>query len=138
MDEDFEREFLAELGFDRDDPQVAAAVEDAEAHMRLVETLVAVREGRKLKQKVVAKRMGTTQSRVSNFERIGGDPRLSTILRYARAVDAKVRMSVSPTPRGWTAATTSYTPAVIHTASTDVHLQGAWKAVPAPAQQRAC
>jgi transcriptional regulator with XRE-family HTH domain len=132
MHEDFEREFLAGLGFDRDDPQVVAAMEDAEAHMRLVETLVGIREGRKLKQKIVAERMGTTQSRVSNFERIGGDPRLSTILRYARAVDAKVRMSVSTAPRGWSASTANVT-ASVAIPQADVHFEGAWKPVSTPA-----
>lgn len=131
MPENFEHDFMAELGFDVDDPQVAAALEDAEAHMRLVETLVGIRKKRDLKQWVVAERMETTQSRVSNFERIGGDPRLSTILRYARAVDAKLRMSVSVTPRGWTTATTSLTTSVANS-SADVHLQGPWTTAKAP------
>lgn len=126
----FEHDFMADLGFDVEDPKVAAALEDAEAHMRLVETLVSVRKNRKLRQRVVADRMETTQSRVSNFERVGGDPRLSTILRYARAVDAKVRLSVSPTPRGWTATGASnYTPTVVKASASDVHLEGTWTAV---------
>lgn len=128
MDKNFEREFMAELGFDVDDPQVAAALEDAEVHMRLVETLRGIRKHRNLKQGVVADRMQTTQSRVSNFERIGGDPRLSTILRYARAVDAKVRMTVTAAPRGWTSAATYSAP--VASSSTDVHFEGAWKSVP--------
>ncbi|NED85130.1 XRE family transcriptional regulator, partial [Streptomyces sp. SID11233] len=36
--------------------------------------------------------METTQSAVSEFERLGGDPRLSTIMRYARAVGMKVSL----------------------------------------------
>ena len=126
----FEHDFMAELGFDAADPKVAAALEDAEAHMRLVEALVSIRKNRKLRQRVVADRMETTQSRVSNFERVGGDPRLSTILRYARAVDAKVRLTVSPTPRGWTAAgSTNLTPKVVATSNANVHLTGAWTTV---------
>jgi transcriptional regulator with XRE-family HTH domain len=132
MQENFEHDFMAELGFDANDPQVAAALEDAETHMRLVETLVGVRKQRDMKQRVVAERMETTQSRVSNFERIGGDPRLSTILRYARAVDAKVRMTVSVTPRGWTTANTTLK-APVTSSSTDVHLGGAWQSAKAPA-----
>ncbi len=41
-------------------------------------------------QKQVAQAMETTQSAVSDFERLGGDPRLTTIMRYARAVGMAV------------------------------------------------
>ena len=97
----FEHDFLSKIGFDPDDPAMQAAVDDAQTHARLIETLVHVRNDRDRTQKDVAELMGTTQSRVSNFERIGGDPRLSTLLRYARAVDTKLRISVIPTPRNW-------------------------------------
>lgn len=99
--DNFEHDFLSELGFDPEDPSVRAAADDAQTHARVIETLVQVRNDQAMTQSDVADRMGTTQSRVSNIERIGGDPRLSTLLRYARAVDAKVRMSVIAAPRGW-------------------------------------
>jgi transcriptional regulator with XRE-family HTH domain len=99
--DNFEHDFLSELGFDPEDPSVRAAADDAQTHARIIETLVHVRNDQAMTQSDVADRMGTTQSRVSNIERIGGDPRLSTLLRYARAVDAKVRMSVIAAPRGW-------------------------------------
>ena len=99
--DNFEHDFLSELGFDPEDPSVRAAADDAQTHARIIETLVQVRNDQAMTQSDVADRMGTTQSRVSNIERIGGDPRLSTLLRYARAVDAKVRMSVIAAPRGW-------------------------------------
>jgi transcriptional regulator with XRE-family HTH domain len=99
--DNFEHDFLSELGFDPEDPSVRAAADDAQTHARVIETLVQVRKDQAMTQSDVADRMGTTQSRVSNIERIGGDPRLSTLLRYARAVDAKVRMSVIAAPRGW-------------------------------------
>lgn len=95
-DDNFEFDLLAELGFDAEDPSVLAALEDAEEHARVIETLVAHRKAQGLKQNQVAERMGTTQSRVSSFERVSGDPRLSTLMRYARAVDARVRVSVVP------------------------------------------
>ena len=97
----FEHEFLAELGFDPSDPCTQAAIEDAETHARIIDTLVKIRVNRGLRQREVAERMHTTQSRVSNFERIGGDPRLSTMLRYARAVDTKVKFLAVSEPRGW-------------------------------------
>ncbi|MET8704636.1 helix-turn-helix domain-containing protein [Kitasatospora sp. NPDC058032] len=78
------------LGIDPDDPDVQRAHEDAEALMQLIQTLVAHRKSAKLTQKAVAAEMETTQSAVSEFERLGGDPRLSTIMRYARAVGLKI------------------------------------------------
>lgn len=90
-----QRALLADFGIDPDDPEVVEAAQDTATHMNLIETLVCLRTGRDLTQKAVADRMGTTQSRVSNFERIGGDPRLSTIFRYARAVGARVHMNAA-------------------------------------------
>ncbi|MEV7770541.1 helix-turn-helix transcriptional regulator [Kitasatospora sp. NPDC086791] len=78
------------LGIDPDDPDAKRAHEDAEALMQLIQTLVAHRKSAKLTQKAVAADMETTQSAVSEFERQGGDPRLSTIMRYARAVGLKI------------------------------------------------
>lgn len=78
------------LGIDPDDPDAKRAKEDAEALMQLIQTLVAHRKSSKLTQKTVAADMETTQSAVSEFERLGGDPRLSTIMRYARAVGLKI------------------------------------------------
>lgn len=100
-DDDFISEFLAEAGV-ADDPIVTAALEDADEHVRLIEKLVAVREDRGLRQTDIAERMGTTQSRVSNIERIGGDPRISTVMRYGRAVGLRVRfVTVASGDHGW-------------------------------------
>ncbi|MFJ7591425.1 helix-turn-helix domain-containing protein [Streptomyces sp. NPDC097617] len=74
------------LGLDLDDAQMGAAASDTDAVMMLVETLVRHRKACRITQKQVAQAMETTQSAVSDFERLGGDPRLSTIMRYARAV----------------------------------------------------
>jgi transcriptional regulator with XRE-family HTH domain len=74
------------LGLDLNDAQLSAAASDEEAVMMLIETLVRHRKTRRITQKQVAQAMETTQSAVSDFERLGGDPRLTTIMRYARAV----------------------------------------------------
>lgn len=78
------------LGIDLDDPRTSAAVSDQDAVMMLVETLVRHRKACRITQKQVAQAMETTQSAVSDFERLGGDPRLTTIMRYARAVGMAV------------------------------------------------
>lgn len=87
------------LGTDAEDPRVQAAVEDAKDAERLVDTLVAMRRDTSTSQADVAERMETTQSSVSKFERAGGDPRLSTLQRYARAVGARLRWTVASSAR---------------------------------------
>ncbi|MFD8967448.1 helix-turn-helix domain-containing protein [Streptomyces sp. NPDC059568] len=69
---------------------IIAAAEDAEAYAALVESLVVLRKRRGLTQQDVAGRMETTQSVVSDFERVGGNARYSTLQRYARAVGARL------------------------------------------------
>jgi len=57
----------------------------------LVERLVAVRLASGLSQTAVAARMGTSQSAVARIERGDSDVRLSTLTRYAAALDRQVR-----------------------------------------------
>ncbi|MBD0673047.1 helix-turn-helix domain-containing protein [Streptomyces sp. CBMA156] len=85
------------LGIDPNDPRTAAALEDSEAYAELVESLVVARQKRGLTQREVAQRMGTSQSTVSEFERIGGDARYSTLQRYARAIGARLHIMVGHT-----------------------------------------
>jgi transcriptional regulator with XRE-family HTH domain len=61
----------------------------------LIDSLVEIREKRQLTQARVSELMDTTQSSVSGFERQSGDPKLSTVLRYADAVGAEVNILVS-------------------------------------------
>lgn len=96
---------FALLGYDEADPKVAAAREDASELSDLIETLTRARHDRGLTQKAVAHEMETTQSAVSNFERIGGDPKISTILRYARAIGAAVQFVVTFNRQGQDAPT---------------------------------
>jgi len=128
--DNFERDFLSKLGLDTEDPWVRAAADDAQTHARIIETLTQVRTDRDMTQTAVARRMGTTQSRVSNFERIGGDPRLSTLLRYARAVDTKLRISASPAPRGWAPVDHEVFPTMVGT-EMGYAPDAAWEQVPA-------
>ncbi|WP_327680830.1 helix-turn-helix domain-containing protein [Kitasatospora sp. NBC_00458] len=85
------------LGIDLDDPRTAAALDDAKAYAELVETLVVARRKCGLTQREVAELMGTSQSTVSEFERVGGDARYSTLQRYARAVGARLHTLVDHT-----------------------------------------
>ncbi|GAA0825599.1 hypothetical protein GCM10009525_18860 [Streptosporangium amethystogenes subsp. fukuiense] len=85
------------LGIDLDDPAVRRESAAIERDMQLIEALVTTRKQLGLSQSDVASRMGRSQPSVSDFERIGGDPHLSTIRRYALAIGAEVRHMVCVT-----------------------------------------
>lgn len=82
------------LGIDLDDQETRRSAAAVERDMRLIESLIKVRLEKGLTQKQVAARMGRSQSVVSDFERVGGDPHLSTIRRYALALGVEVRHGV--------------------------------------------
>ncbi|WP_202974438.1 helix-turn-helix domain-containing protein [Brevibacterium casei] len=85
------RDKLTELlGLADPSPQDRLAMELAEEDEALLDELVAIRKRNKLTQAQVAAAIGRDQSAISQFERLGGDPRLSTIRRYALAVGASV------------------------------------------------
>lgn len=58
--------------------------------------LIRIREKSGLTQRDVAERIGVTPQAISKFERIDADPRLSTIRRYAHAIEALVSHKVEP------------------------------------------
>lgn len=78
------------------DPEAREAFEDAQSRSFLVDALVRMRRRLDLTQTAVAKRIKVGQPTVSGFENEGSDPRLSTIQRYARAVDATFVWDVCP------------------------------------------
>lgn len=82
------------LGIDDQSPSQRRSLELAERNQRLLEDLVAVRKMRKLSQADVAAVLGITQPTVADFERTGSDPKLSTIARYAHAVEALISFDV--------------------------------------------
>lgn len=124
-----EHDLMAAFGFDSEDPQVTASLEDAEAHSRLLQTLVSHRECQKLTQREVAQRMGTTQSRVSTLERLGGNPTLWTLFRYARAVNAKLKPMVVPCASTWTSTSTVLVAVPAAANDDDVVFAGNWAKV---------
>nr|WP_300338192.1 helix-turn-helix transcriptional regulator [Actinomyces sp.] len=65
-----------------------------EAKNALLEQLVAMRQHHKLSQQEVADRMGVSQPTVAAFERYDANPTLSSIIRYAMAVEAVLDMKV--------------------------------------------
>ncbi len=71
--------------------------EIARDRRRLLDDLVARREELGLTQTVVAARMGTSQSAVARLEAGAADVRLSTLERYAAALDTQLRYGLAGT-----------------------------------------
>lgn len=90
----FADEFGSFLEQSKEDPGFRASYEDAEELHRVLDSLVQLRKALRLSQTTVAERMGVRQPTVSGFETEASDPRLSTLQRYARAVDARIRLVV--------------------------------------------
>jgi predicted transcriptional regulator len=71
--------------------------DDVSAVAHVIDTLVARRHNLRLTQAEVATRMGVSPHMVSEFEAPhDGTPRLEMVLRYARAVEATVTMTITP------------------------------------------
>jgi transcriptional regulator with XRE-family HTH domain len=65
-----------------------------DGHVRLLRDLVAMRTAHGLTQAEVAERMGVSQPTVAAFERYDANPTLSTLRRYALAVEARMETAV--------------------------------------------
>lgn len=75
-------------------PGVRAGFEDQGLLQRVIDRLIGFRKALGLTQTEVARRMGVGQPTVSGFETEMSDPRLSTLQRYARAVEARLEVNV--------------------------------------------
>jgi transcriptional regulator with XRE-family HTH domain len=89
---DFDAEAEEFLADKLEDPLYRASLEDALQRHGLIDSLISCRKSLGLSQTEVANRMGIKQPSISGFETEGSDPRLSTIQRYARAVDSRIRL----------------------------------------------
>jgi transcriptional regulator with XRE-family HTH domain len=76
------------------DPALELAVRDAKCRSDLLLAMVRCRREIGLSQVDVAAAMETSQSAVSELEGGATDPRLSTLQRYARAVQAELHVSL--------------------------------------------
>lgn len=83
-----------------DSAELRNALRDAEVRSELMAALVARRKEVGLRQREVADRMETTQSAVSEFEAGSTDPFLSTLQRYARAVNASISVELRGSAEG--------------------------------------
>lgn len=74
------------------------ALELAREDQQLVVRLIELRKERDLSQEDIANLLGVSQATISSFERLGNDPHLSTVRRYARALGVMVRHHVDVNP----------------------------------------
>lgn len=87
---DWKSELNEMLGIDPDDPQQRLATYLAGQSSDLIHALAQERRRQGLSVDDMAKRLGVPHQAVPDFERLGGDPRLSSIRRYALALGMKV------------------------------------------------
>jgi predicted transcriptional regulator len=80
---------------ERDLPVFPGFRQMSESRGRLLDDLVAHRRRLGLSQTAVAARMGTSQSAVARLEAQAADLRLSTLERYAAALDRQIEWRLS-------------------------------------------
>lgn len=77
-----------------ENPEVRAAYEDAQWVHAVIQRLRELRVAAGMSQRDVAEKIGVSQSTISEFETEVADPRIQTIARYARAIDAQFIFNV--------------------------------------------
>ncbi len=82
------------LGIDRASASQRRARALVKADRELLDALVSLRKAQGLTQKAVADRIGVSQATIASFESYDNDPKLSTVRRYAHAVEALVAHAV--------------------------------------------
>ncbi|MCC3292267.1 helix-turn-helix domain-containing protein [Arthrobacter sp. zg-Y1110] len=82
------------LGIDPNDPVEKLAQELVEQDQEMLSGLVSLRQ-KTMTQDELAERLGVDKSAVVAFERYDADPRLSTVRRYAFALRARIRHTVT-------------------------------------------
>ncbi len=89
-------DFLNELVKERTamNPAFTGMVEDDYQRRLLLRQLMEARKAAHLTRTVVAARMGTSEAAVARLEAATGDPRASTIERFAAAVGKRIQWEI--------------------------------------------
>lgn len=77
------------------DPEFRKVWEDSKAEYILACKLIEARLKRKMSQRDLAKKIGTSQAAISRIEAMNGNPSLAFLKRIAAAFDTKLRISLS-------------------------------------------
>jgi ribosome-binding protein aMBF1 (putative translation factor) len=78
------------------DPEIRAGYERARLAFELGEQVRRLREARGMSQQELARRAGTSQPAIARLEAGGVDPRLETLHRLGRALDADLVLRFQP------------------------------------------
>jgi transcriptional regulator with XRE-family HTH domain len=89
------------LGAEYEAPDARLYLALAREDQNLLAELIEIRRQRAT-QEQVAEILGVSQATVSAFERLGNDPKLSTIRRYAKAIGVMIAHHVDPDPSSHT------------------------------------
>lgn len=77
------------------DPEFKKEWEDSEAEYILACKLIEARLKRKMSQRDLAKKIGTSQAAISRIEAMNGNPSFALLKRIAAAFDTKLQISLS-------------------------------------------
>lgn len=77
------------------DPEFKKAWDDTEAEYKLACQLIEARLSRKLSQRQLAKKVGTSQAAISRIEAMSGNPSLGFLKRLSEALGVKLSISLS-------------------------------------------
>jgi ribosome-binding protein aMBF1 (putative translation factor) len=96
-----ESDFLDEIIEERSrtNPAFLAAVDEAYERRVLLRKIADARKAANLTRTMVAARMGTSEAAVARLEAATGDPKASTIERFAAAVGKRIRWELVDTNR---------------------------------------
>lgn len=89
-------EIFEALGGNTDDPHEVLHLKNSAEKQKLIRRLIDERKRQGLTQKELGSRMRVSQEAVCRFESLGGDPRVSTIMRYATALGQRIEIRNLP------------------------------------------
>jgi len=75
------------------DPEFRRAWEDSEVEYQLGRKLIEARLERKLSQRALAKKVGTSQAAISNIEGMNANPSLFLLKRISQALNTKLKIN---------------------------------------------
>ena len=91
------RRLLDKLPKMMEDPEFAAAWEDAREEFSIAREIIRTRVAAGMSQKELAEKIGTTQSVIARLESGAHTPSVSTLKRVAEATHSKLRIELVPT-----------------------------------------
>ena len=77
------------------DPEFRKIWEETEVEYKLACKLIEARIARKMSQRDLAKKVGTSQAAISRIEAMDGNPSLSLLKRVANALNSELQISFS-------------------------------------------